>query len=74
MRKVEIQTKTHLEIDGIEGFFIRKVTKFGNSAKVDCPKDFLGRTAYLVIILQSIQTGTFELSKRLIRSLIEHWI
>ena len=50
MRKVEIQTQTHLEIDGIEGFFIRKVTKFGNSAKVDCPKDYLGRTAYLMII------------------------
>ncbi len=50
MRKVEIQTQTHLEIDRIEGFFIRKVTKFGNSAKVDCPKDYLGRTAYLVII------------------------
>ncbi len=50
MRKIEIQAQTHLEIDGIEGFFIRKVTKFGNSAKVDCPKDYLGRTAYLVII------------------------
>ena len=50
MRKVEIQAQTHLEIGGIEGFFIRKVTKFGNSAKVDCPKDYLGRTAYLVII------------------------
>jgi putative transposon-encoded protein len=50
MRIVEIQAQTHLEIDGIEGFFIRKVTKFGNSAKVDCPKDYLGRTAYLVII------------------------
>ena len=50
MRKVEIQKQTHLEIDRVEGFFIRKVTKFGNSAKVDCPKDYLGRTAYLVII------------------------
>jgi putative transposon-encoded protein len=44
MRKVEIQKQTHLEIDGIEGFFIRKVMKFGNSAKVDCPKDYLGHT------------------------------
>jgi len=50
MKKVEIQTQTHIEIDGVEGFFIRKVTKFGNSAKVDCPKEYIDRTVYLVII------------------------
>lgn len=50
MRKVPIQIQPHLELDGIHGFFIRKVTKFGNSAKVDCPKEYLGRTVYLVIL------------------------
>jgi len=50
MRKVEIQLQNHLEIEGIEGFLVRKVTKFGNSAKVDCPKEYLGRTVYLVIV------------------------
>ena len=49
MKKIEIHAQSHLEVDGIQGFFIRKVTKFGNSAKVDCPKD-LGRTVYLVIV------------------------
>ena len=50
MRKVEIQAQNHLEIDNIEGFFVRKVTKFGNSAKVDCPKEYLGCTVYLMIV------------------------
>jgi len=50
MKKATILAQTHLEIDGIEGFFIRKVTKFGNSAKVDCPKEYIDRTVYLVII------------------------
>ncbi|MFZ3167560.1 MAG: DUF2080 family transposase-associated protein [Candidatus Methanoperedens sp.] len=50
MKKVEIQTQTHLEIDGIEVFLIRKVTIFGNSANVDCPKDYLGCTTYLLWI------------------------
>ncbi|HWQ95801.1 MAG TPA: DUF2080 family transposase-associated protein [Candidatus Methylomirabilis sp.] len=50
MKKVEINAQTHLEIEGIEGFFIRKVTKFGNSAKVDCPKEYIDRTVYLVIV------------------------
>jgi putative transposon-encoded protein len=50
MKKVELQVQNHLEIDNIDGFFIRKVTKFGNGAKVDCPREYLGRTVYLVII------------------------
>lgn len=50
MKKVEINAQTHLDIEGIEGFFIRKVTKFGNSAKVDCPKEYIDRTVYLVIV------------------------
>ena len=50
MKKVELQVQNHLEIDNIEGFFVRKVTKFGNGAKVDCRREYLGRTVYLVII------------------------
>lgn len=50
MKKVVMQVQTRLEIVGIQGFFIRKVTKFGNSAKVDCPKEYLGHTVYLVIL------------------------
>lgn len=49
MKQVELQVQNHLEIDNIEGFFIHKVT-FGNGAKVDCPREYLGRTVYLVII------------------------
>ncbi|PIU65815.1 MAG: hypothetical protein COS84_06430, partial [Armatimonadetes bacterium CG07_land_8_20_14_0_80_40_9] len=33
----------------VRGFFRRKVTKFGTGAKVDCPKEYLGKTVYLVI-------------------------
>ena len=50
MKKIPKTGQTHLEIDGIQGFFVRKVTKFGTSAKVDCPKEYLGRTVYLVIL------------------------
>ena len=47
MRKVKVNVTNHLEIDNIEGFIIRRVTPFGNSAKVDCPKQYLGREVYL---------------------------
>ena len=38
-----------LEEKGIMGFLEREVTPFGNSAKVDCPKKFIGKRAYLII-------------------------
>jgi putative transposon-encoded protein len=49
MKKIEIEPANRIEIENIQGFLIRKVTKFGNSAKVDCPKEYLDRTVYLVI-------------------------
>ncbi len=50
MKKIELHLQNHLEIDDIQGFLVRKVTKFGNGAKVDCPKEYLGRTVYLAIV------------------------
>ena len=50
MKKVKLQVTNRLEIQNIEGFMIRRVTPFGNSAKVDCPKQYLGREVYLVIV------------------------
>lgn len=49
MKKVKIEKKSKLILENIEGFIKRKATKFGNSAKVDCPKEYLGRDVYLVI-------------------------
>lgn len=39
-----------LTLTDIEGFLIKKVTRFGNGAKVDCPKQYLGKTVYLVVV------------------------
>jgi putative transposon-encoded protein len=49
MRKVDVETTNRIEIENIQGFIIRKVTKFGSGAKVDCPKEYLDRVVYLVI-------------------------
>ena len=48
-KKVNFQTTNQLKIDGIVGFVKRKVTPHGTGAKVTCPKEYLGKTAYLVI-------------------------
>jgi len=49
-RTVKLEVETALHLKNLRGFFIRKVTPFGTGAKVDCPKEFLGKTVYLVIV------------------------
>ncbi len=49
MRKVIVTEKTEVRVKGIVGFIERVVTPFGNSAKVDCPKIYVGKRVYLII-------------------------
>ena len=35
--------------DEVLGFFEKVVTPFGTGAKIDCPKEFLGRRVYVII-------------------------
>lgn len=49
MKRVKIETKNKLIVEDIEGFYKKKVTPFGNSAKVDCPREHLGKEVYLII-------------------------
>lgn len=50
MKKIQLNTQTELNLNNIRGFLVRYVTKFGTSAKVDCPKEYLGKKVYLVIL------------------------
>ena len=38
-----------LIIEPIKLYFEKEVTKFGNSAKIDCPKKYIGKKAIVVI-------------------------
>ena len=50
MRRVTLNKgRLVLEEDEILGFLERRVTPFGNSAKVDCPKKYIGKRVYLVV-------------------------
>ena len=50
MRLIKLdQGKLTPHEDQILGFIEKTVTTFGNSAKVDCPKRYIGKRAYLVI-------------------------
>lgn len=50
MRKINLTTKSlHLSEDVI-AIMEKRVTPYGNGAKVDCIKEFLGKRAYVIIV------------------------
>lgn len=49
MKRIKFNKRTELKVRGIVGFIIKRVTPFGSGAKVDCPKEYLGREVYLII-------------------------
>ena len=49
MKNAKLEMTSELKLTGIVGFMKRKVTPFGNGAKVDCQKEYLGKTVYLVV-------------------------
>ena len=49
MRRIEIQSGKLVLTENVIGFFRKNVTKFGTGAKIDCPKEFIGKTVYVVV-------------------------
>ena len=49
MKKVQVVEANGITVRNIQAYMEKVVTKFGSGAKVDCPKEFLGKKAYLII-------------------------
>jgi putative transposon-encoded protein len=49
MRKIEIEKGKIILTDEVIGFFQKTVTRFGTGAKIDCPKEYLNKTVYVVV-------------------------
>jgi len=49
MKNAKLKPQTEIIVKGIIGFLVKRVTPFGTGAKVDCPKEYLGRKVYLII-------------------------
>ena len=48
-RSIKLE-KGKLELkDNFELIFEKEITKFGNGAKIDAPKEFLGRKVYIIL-------------------------
>lgn len=50
MRQIALSDEEFLLKEKIEIVYEKQVTAFGNSAKVDVPKKYRGRRAYVIIV------------------------
>lgn len=50
MKRVKITKKSTLTLRGIRGFIERVVKPFGTSARIDFPKEFIGKKVCAVIL------------------------
>jgi putative transposon-encoded protein len=48
--KHKLIEQTSLTVSGITGFFEGKVTPIGNGAKIGCPKEYIGRKVYVIVL------------------------
>jgi len=49
MRKIPFNAVNKITVKNIRGYFERKVTRFGTGAKVDIPKEHLGKEVVILI-------------------------
>jgi putative transposon-encoded protein len=49
MKKIKIYKRKLYLSDEIIGFMEKRVTPFGTGAKVDCPKEYIGKRVYLIV-------------------------
>jgi putative transposon-encoded protein len=50
MRKIQVTTKSLDLNEQVEIFYEKRITAFGNSAKVDAPKKYIGKRAYVIVV------------------------
>jgi putative transposon-encoded protein len=49
MRKIPINISNEVKVANIEGYFEKKVTRFGTGAKVDIPKEYLDKRVIVLV-------------------------
>ena len=50
MKRIKQEVSSELTVKNIKGYFEKSVTKFGNGAKIDAPKEHLGRRVIVLVI------------------------
>jgi len=49
MRKIKTIAANNISVRNIKAYFERSVTKFGTGAKIDAPKEYLGKKVIVLV-------------------------
>lgn len=49
MRKIKTTISSEIFVKNIKGYFERTVNKFGTGAKIDAPKEYLGKKVIILV-------------------------
>ena len=49
MRKIKQTIANEIKVSNIIGYFEKQVTKFGTGAKIDAPKEYLGKRVIVLV-------------------------
>lgn len=50
MRSIEVRKGDFVVRERVEVVYEKVVTRFGNSGKIDAPKKYIGKRAYVVVV------------------------
>jgi putative transposon-encoded protein len=50
MKKINVKATNEITVKDISAYFEKKVTSFGNGAKIDCPKEYIGKKVIVLVI------------------------
>jgi putative transposon-encoded protein len=49
MRKIKTNITNEITVKNIQGYFEHTVTRFGTGAKIDAPKEYLGKKVIVLV-------------------------
>lgn len=50
MRRIKVAVANEISLSNISGYFERRINKFGTGAKIDAPKEHLGRKVVVLVL------------------------
>jgi putative transposon-encoded protein len=50
MRKIKVEASNEISVKNIAAYFEKTITRFGNGAKIDAPKDCLGKRVVVLVL------------------------
>lgn len=49
MKKIKVEATNEISVKNISAYFEKKITLFGNGAKIDAPKEYLGKKVIVLV-------------------------